>query len=153
MSWIKILPLLEWDSMERGVSSGILSSSPDVVQNYEVLFFAPLAENSVSLDAMHTSILKTVLFTNDYRFIQVTDFRSTIIWNLLHVFQHPRIKSIWHRRCNGLGRHHVEQNPEGPELANMVTKVTKLTANWVAKYDANLVLSPRSRQVPIESPL
>ncbi|GFS98526.1 hypothetical protein TNCV_3479001 [Trichonephila clavipes] len=35
----------------------------------------------------------------------------------------------------------------------MVAKVTKLAANLVAKNDANLALSPRFRQVLIESPL
>ncbi|GFY05427.1 uncharacterized protein TNCV_961231 [Trichonephila clavipes] len=48
----------------------------------------------------------------------------------------------------------IMKNPEGPELANMVTNVTKIvakfTANLVAKYDANLALAPRSRQVPID---
>ncbi|GFX41644.1 hypothetical protein TNCV_3110401 [Trichonephila clavipes] len=43
--------------------------------------------------------------------------------------------------------------PEGYELANMFTKVTKLAANLVAKNDANLVLPPRFCQVLIESPL
>ncbi|GFV78881.1 hypothetical protein TNCV_4079811 [Trichonephila clavipes] len=48
------------------------------------------------------------------------------------------------------------KNPKGPKLTNMATnvaKVAKLLANLVAKYDANLALSPRSRQVPIESAL
>ncbi|GFX89880.1 hypothetical protein TNCV_1535271 [Trichonephila clavipes] len=51
-------------------------------------------------------------------------------------------------------------NPEGPEHVNivandakMVAKVPKLLTNLVAKYDVNLDLSPRSRQVPIEPPL
>ncbi|GFV51969.1 hypothetical protein TNCV_1323221 [Trichonephila clavipes] len=50
--------------------------------------------------------------------------------------------------------------PEGSELANMVAndatmiaEVAKLTANLVAKKDANLALPPRFRQVLIESPL
>ncbi|GFY36062.1 hypothetical protein TNCV_4844341 [Trichonephila clavipes] len=43
--------------------------------------------------------------------------------------------------------------PEGSELTNMVAKVTKLATNLVAKYDANLALPPRFRQVLIESPL
>ncbi|GFX98482.1 hypothetical protein TNCV_4002511 [Trichonephila clavipes] len=49
---------------------------------------------------------------------------------------------------------------QSPKLANMVinnakkaTKVAKLAANLVVKYDANLALSPRFRQVLIESPL
>ncbi|GFY03777.1 hypothetical protein TNCV_4551141 [Trichonephila clavipes] len=33
--------------------------------------------------------------------------------------------------------------------ANVTKIVPKLVANLVAKYDANLVQSPRSRQVPI----
>ncbi|GFV62926.1 hypothetical protein TNCV_5084091 [Trichonephila clavipes] len=37
--------------------------------------------------------------------------------------------------------------------AKMVTKVTKLAANLVAKNDANLALPPRFCQVLIESPL
>ncbi|GFT43702.1 hypothetical protein TNCV_1554761 [Trichonephila clavipes] len=44
------------------------------------------------------------------------------------------------------------KNPEGPELANRVSKVAKLAANSVDKNDANLALSPRFRQVLIESP-
>ncbi|GFX17036.1 hypothetical protein TNCV_4265621 [Trichonephila clavipes] len=50
--------------------------------------------------------------------------------------------------------------PEGSELASkvtndakMVAKVAKLTANLVAKNDANLALPPRFRQVLIQSPL
>ncbi|GFY02804.1 retrovirus-related Pol polyprotein from transposon TNT 1-94 [Trichonephila clavipes] len=42
-----------------------------------------------------------------------------------------------------------KKNPKGSELTN----VAKLVTNVVAKYDANLALSPRSRQFPIESPL
>ncbi|GFV56220.1 hypothetical protein TNCV_3266271 [Trichonephila clavipes] len=49
-------------------------------------------------------------------------------------------------------------NPDGPKLANNVTNDTKMVANdakWVAnlvfKYDANLVLSPRFRQLLIDS--
>ncbi|GFS80819.1 hypothetical protein TNCV_1334471 [Trichonephila clavipes] len=49
--------------------------------------------------------------------------------------------------------HHYNKNPEGSKIANIVTKVTKLAANLVVKYDANLALSPRFRQVHIESPL
>ncbi|GFX14483.1 transposable element Tcb2 transposase [Trichonephila clavipes] len=41
-----------------------------------------------------------------------------------------------------------------PELTNMVANVTKivvkLVAKLVPKYDANLALSPKSRQVPID---
>ncbi|GFV16526.1 hypothetical protein TNCV_2468531, partial [Trichonephila clavipes] len=47
-----------------------------------------------------------------------------------------------------------------PELANkvtndakMVAKFAKLTANLVAKNDANLALPPRFRQILIQSPL
>ncbi|GFX21695.1 hypothetical protein TNCV_1200751 [Trichonephila clavipes] len=54
----------------------------------------------------------------------------------------------------------VPKIPEGSELANMVAndakmvaKVTKLTANLVAKNDANLALPPRFRQFLIELPL
>ncbi|GFV21820.1 hypothetical protein TNCV_4525071 [Trichonephila clavipes] len=43
-----------------------------------------------------------------------------------------------------------QKNPDGPELANMVANVAKLAANLVAKYDANLAGSLRSRQVPID---
>ncbi|GFV30205.1 uncharacterized protein TNCV_96821 [Trichonephila clavipes] len=50
--------------------------------------------------------------------------------------------------------------PEGSELANkiandakMVAKVAKLTANLIAKNDANLDLPPRFRKVLIQSPL
>ncbi|GFV59636.1 hypothetical protein TNCV_1907081 [Trichonephila clavipes] len=49
-------------------------------------------------------------------------------------------------------------NLEGTELTNivtnvikMVTKVGKLVANLVTKYDSNLALSPGFRQVPIET--
>ncbi|GFX88819.1 hypothetical protein TNCV_2575261 [Trichonephila clavipes] len=35
----------------------------------------------------------------------------------------------------------LKKNPEGPDLANMVTK---LAVNLAAKYDANLALSPSS---------
>ncbi|GFU97146.1 hypothetical protein TNCV_3130411 [Trichonephila clavipes] len=49
--------------------------------------------------------------------------------------------------------HYFLKIPEGFELAKMVTKVAKLAANLVTKNDANLALSPRFRQVLIESPL
>ncbi|GFW74775.1 hypothetical protein TNCV_963501 [Trichonephila clavipes] len=52
------------------------------------------------------------------------------------------------------------KNPEGTEVVNMVandvkmvTKVAKLVGNLIFTYDANLALSPRFRQVHIESPL
>ncbi|GFS97289.1 hypothetical protein TNCV_1824551 [Trichonephila clavipes] len=45
------------------------------------------------------------------------------------------------------------KNPEGSKLAKMVANDAKLAANLVVKYDANLSLSPRFRQVLIESPL
>ncbi|GFY17081.1 hypothetical protein TNCV_1088571 [Trichonephila clavipes] len=60
-------------------------------------------------------------------------------------------KSICENMNKRVGR--TKKNPEGPELSNVVTKVAKFVANLVTKYDANLALSPRSRQVPIESPL
>ncbi|GFU44276.1 hypothetical protein TNCV_3041181 [Trichonephila clavipes] len=41
----------------------------------------------------------------------------------------------------------------GHQRAKMVAKVAKLAANLVVKYDVNLTLSPRFRQVLIESPL
>ncbi|GFW79172.1 hypothetical protein TNCV_2475791 [Trichonephila clavipes] len=51
----------------------------------------------------------------------------------------------------------VSMNPEGSELANIVTNVTKmvtkLTTNSIAKNDANLDLSPRFRQILLELPL
>ncbi|GFX92815.1 hypothetical protein TNCV_2657291 [Trichonephila clavipes] len=44
--------------------------------------------------------------------------------------------------------HLTKKNPNGPELANMIAKsVAKVATN-----DANLALSPSSRQIPIESP-
>ncbi|GFV91606.1 hypothetical protein TNCV_4761711 [Trichonephila clavipes] len=56
-------------------------------------------------------------------------------------------------------RRPYKKNPEGPKLANLIandakmaTKVAKLVANLVVKK-ANLALSPRFRQVLIESPL
>ncbi|GFU64119.1 hypothetical protein TNCV_1897431 [Trichonephila clavipes] len=54
----------------------------------------------------------------------------------------------------------VRKNPEGPELTKIghqhdhqVTKMVTKVGNLVAKNYANLALSPRLRQVPIESPL
>ncbi|GFX70158.1 hypothetical protein TNCV_4615961 [Trichonephila clavipes] len=54
----------------------------------------------------------------------------------------------WHAAAGRTSR-----NPKGPELANMVPNDAKLAINSVAKYDANLALSPRSRQAAIESSL
>ncbi|GFT56426.1 hypothetical protein TNCV_2333971 [Trichonephila clavipes] len=54
----------------------------------------------------------------------------------------------------------TRKNPEGSELAKngsqhdrQVSKMVTKVANLVSKYDANLALSPRFRQVPIDSPL
>ncbi|GFV90804.1 uncharacterized protein TNCV_2323731 [Trichonephila clavipes] len=48
----------------------------------------------------------------------------------------------WEQKLSALKIVVLSKNPKGPELANMV-----------AKYDDNLALLPRSRQVPIVFPL
>ncbi|GFT40279.1 hypothetical protein TNCV_627721 [Trichonephila clavipes] len=45
------------------------------------------------------------------------------------------------------------KNPEGPELAKNGHQHDCQVADLVAKTDTDLALSPRFRQVPIESPL
>ncbi|GFX29533.1 mariner Mos1 transposase [Trichonephila clavipes] len=57
--------------------------------------------------------------------------------------------AISERTCRSGFNASRKKTPEGLELAN----VAKLVGNSVAKNDAKLVLSPRFRQVLIESPL
>ncbi|GFW32289.1 hypothetical protein TNCV_674481 [Trichonephila clavipes] len=61
-------------------------------------------------------------------------------YSRLNVFQCPKMMSL-------------EKNPEGSELAKNGHQNDRQVTKLVAKNDANLALSPRFRQVPIESPL